>query len=692
MSSILYALQDRARETSSSSLSPKPMIMGAAEGPLKTFKVTLDQLAENLEPTAGRRKLLTAITWPYKEAEINKILKSIEQQKTSITLALELDHSRLSEAIRKEVALLSNQVRGVDEKIYNLCNTEDSMNIQHWLDAPDPHLEYSTALRQRCPATGSWFLKENVYEQWLVDTNLSIWLHGNPGCGKTFLCATVLEHILALPASGVVSMPPTEPSYHELYFFFDGKDDAKQRLRNMIRSLVQQMCTQLGGSANEVRALFSACGGGKRQPECEQLLTVLHQLLSRSEGAYLVIDALDECHERHGLLTAIQEIANWEDVRVHLFFTSRREAEIEDSMAFLRKEVYKVRIDSDTIDPDIRRYVRHRLQKDPALKRWHKDQETQYEIEAALTTKANGMFKWVACQLDQLSSALSIFEVRKLLKELPKDLDGTYTRVLNSIAENRTHYVFKVLKWLACSKMPVTLWRIAEIITIDVDEDPRVNFEKRFRDPKDVLTICPSLIVFKGENLESTSVLELAHSSVREYLVHEPTQTGERRPYSFREPEAHAVIARDCIAYLLDAGGWASLLGARNHDYPLLHYAIWQWIGHAEEAIKDKDVDVSLLVDEFLASGNDILRSWIHLHCSSGFKDTSIINLSMRMLFAELGGLSRSVKSLLDPENGHEALHSSKLTRQGTIPAGRAYTGFGLYSVGEDVEEESSLH
>ncbi|KAL8967981.1 MAG: hypothetical protein Q9183_002675 [Haloplaca sp. 2 TL-2023] len=467
-------------------------------------------------------------------------------------------------------------------------------------------------------------------------------------------------------------MPPTELSYHVLYFFFDRNDNMKQQLPSMIRSLVQQMCTQLGGSPNEVRALYSACGDGKRQPERERLLVVLHQLLARSAGAYLVIDALDECQDRHDLLKVIQEVASWADVQLHLLFSSRRETEIEDSMKSLQREVYKEHIDSDAIDADIQRYVQHRLQSDPALKRWQGDHETQYEIEAALTDKANGMFKWVACQLDQLSSALSIFEVRRLLKELPEDLNGTYTRVLESIAKERTHYVFKVLKWLACSKLPMTLTEVAEIITINVDEHPRVNFSKRFRDPRDVLTICPSLIVFKGEELNGTSVLELAHSSVYEYLIHEPTQRGERKPYSFREPEAHATIASDCIAYLLDVGGWASLLGARHCDYPLLSYAVWQWIRHTEKAVKNKDIGVSLLVDDFFASSNDTLRSWVHLYCPSMFKGTSLIHPCMNVVFAKLGDLSRSVKVLLDSDNESEARDASELTRRGTLLPGRA--------------------
>ena len=242
---------------------------------------------------------------------------------------------------------------------------------------------------------------------------------------------------------------------------------------------------------------------------------------------------------------------------------------------------------------------------------------------------------------------MSVFEVRELLKTLPSDLDSTYSQILDSIATERAQYLLKVLKWLACSGIPITLRQAAEIITIDAAHRPRVHFDKRFRDVTDVLSICPSPITYQGGEVSASSILELSHSSVREYLIPSRDRDGGSKPYIFREAEAHAAIAHDCIIYLLDVGGWSAILGSRHFDYPLLSYAAWNWIEHAQEAVKDGNITIGLLVNDFLSADNTILRHWADLHCPPAMGDIPPLKPHMDIVFTQIGDLSRSVKRLL---------------------------------------------
>ena len=104
-------------------------------------------------------------------------------------------------------------------------------------------------------------------------------------------------------------------------------------------------------------------------------------------------------------------------------------------------------------------------------------------------------FQWVKCQLDALGRCLSLSSLRKALRSLPKDLDDTYARILQSI-DNDEHskLVAMIMQWLAYSRRPMYLTEISEVLTVDPDDDHPFNMERRLEDPQDLLRICSSLV------------------------------------------------------------------------------------------------------------------------------------------------------------------------------------------------------
>ena len=176
-----------------------------------------------------------------------------------------------------------------------------------------------------------------------------------------------------------------------LYFYFDFKDVEKQGHEKMIRSLILQLSSQLGGTPQSLEALHSSCGSGGRQPTPDMLLATLHQIMKSFEEIFIVLDALDECSDRQGLLEDIEQFKHWTDVNLHILSTSRREKDIEERMEPLARCEGKIRLDSMHINEDIRAFVHEKLQTDVKLKRWGKEPKAQQEIENALMDKAHGM-------------------------------------------------------------------------------------------------------------------------------------------------------------------------------------------------------------------------------------------------------------------------------------------------------------
>ena len=135
------------------------------------------------------------------------------------------------------------------------------------------------------------------------------------------------------------------------------------------------------------------------QPEQQQQLEwlVCTPLRSLKETRIMVVDALDECPkldgERAKLLDIIHQIYSWEMKPVHILVTSRRELDIEESLAQNLTGLGSfemISLQGPQVEQDIQKYLRHRLQ-DRQFSKW--DENLKRDIELRLASQANGM--WV---------------------------------------------------------------------------------------------------------------------------------------------------------------------------------------------------------------------------------------------------------------------------------------------------------
>ncbi|KAL9134056.1 MAG: hypothetical protein Q9175_004768 [Cornicularia normoerica] len=677
---FLFILQDQADQAKQGDQwSSTLQSLNVPEGPLDQFRRALERLSSKLaSPATGLKRLGKAVTWPFQKEEIKEILGSIERQKSLLNLARQNDHMKLSKAIKIDVASMRDEVEEVANKVSRIQMsqiTSEDLTIIEWLAAPDPSTNYNRALKDRNPKTGSWFIESSAYADWKVTPRSFLWLYGIPGCGKTILSSTILQNVLeqyhAKPTSAV------------LYFYFDFNDAEKQRHEKMIRSLICQLSMYCAVSV--LQNLHSSCLSGRRQPTWEVLLNTLRQMTASLEDIYIILDALDECAERDELLTDLEEIVSWEDANLHVLTTSRRKKDIEEALTLLSDERNRIGIQSALVNADIRTYTHDRLQIDRKLRRWLKRPEVQLEIEDTLMKKADGMFRWAACQLDSLGDCFHLPHLRHALASLPKTLDDTYARILCNIDKRYSHYnkhILKILQWLTFSTRPLRLEELAEVFAIDIDETSRFDPGRRLPEPRDILTLCSSLItltnsVYDASDEGSGSVLSedsqdpdadsvaessdsggstiyvrLAHFSVKEYLVSDRIQHGAAPRYSIREIESHAVLAEDCIAYLLQFDEPGSLTLETLGQSPLAGYAAQFWFAHAKVAEKGPIQTATVLsMKLFMAEGEGFLN-WIRIFDSDRYGQQNLRlglnDLASPIYYASLAGVFESVKMLIE--------------------------------------------
>ena len=224
-------------------------------------------------------------------------------------------------------------------------------------------------------------------------------------------------------------------------------------------------------------------------------------------------------------------------------------------------------------------------------------------------------FQWVKCQLDALGRCPNLSSLRKTLRSLPKDLDDTYARILQSIDdEEYTNLFARVVQWLAYSREPMSLADISEVLTVDPEDDHQFDVDRRLEDPKDLLRICSSFVTTvprpedpekylrfcsnslmtlhqpgqHGTSPGSGEILQFAHFSVREYLESARIHDGPAKRYAIQEIHSNNFLAECCIIYLRHPdvleSSYRDRWGFYNEKYPFAIYAANYWVEHAERA------------------------------------------------------------------------------------------------------------
>ena len=336
-----------------------------------------------------RRAWLQALSWPFNEPDIKKVVEKISRYKATFSLALGVDGAGLTLAIHdlgietnNNITELKDAVSDIGNQLQSEKSKEQRRAIERWLSAPDPSTNHDRASRSRQGTSGKWFLKSEIFVQMQEQKSL-VWLYGIPGCGKTVLCSTVINELKArYTSSGEVVIA---------YFYFDFNDSSKQNPEDMARSLMLQFSEQSHSALEKVTGLYHTCGGGRRAPALAESISTIIEMIEALQEAFIILDALDECTNVPALMDAITTVQTLETCKLHTVVTSRNLPEIEESISPLTSQRGKVRVGGSSVDQDIEAYIDSRIHSDRGLSRWKGKPHVQQEIREALTEKADGM-------------------------------------------------------------------------------------------------------------------------------------------------------------------------------------------------------------------------------------------------------------------------------------------------------------
>jgi ankyrin repeat protein len=310
------------------------------------------------------------------------------------------------------------------------------------------------------------------------------------------LCAVVIERLIEDHANNV------DLSY--AYYYFDFRDREKQNALNFISSLCGQLCHWLDPIPKEVVLLYQTCHRGMQRPVITRLLSLFKGLVMKLKEVFIVIDAIDECpkgSDREGLLQALTTIKGFRLSNLHIMVSSRMESDIDNRLRCLITSP-TMSLTNPSVNSDISRYIQHFIDSEPKLCRW--PQHIKNDIQYSLSEQSRGMFRWVFCQLDILKKCLSVRDIQTALRTLPKTLEETYARILETVPEEYHEKLHKALYWLVFSRRPMTMEEIAEAMVSGPDCSNNWDENSKLNDPRDVLEVLGSLVMVTSSAMQKS--------------------------------------------------------------------------------------------------------------------------------------------------------------------------------------------
>ncbi|KAH9167666.1 hypothetical protein EDB89DRAFT_1909840 [Lactarius sanguifluus] len=448
------------------------------------------------------------------------------------------------QVVKSEVQLVGANVEAIDDKVQTIAEdaTEVKIIVQQttdriddvkrnqlreslrkWQSPPDPSTNHNIAGDRQHEGTAEWFFEGNQFENWKVNGSL-LWIHGKPGSGKSVLCSAIINNITTMCKARSALMA---------YFYFDFRDVDKKARRNLLPSLLIQLSTHSNAFCDILSRLYETHDKGARQPSDKALIQCLEEMLTLpNQGpVYLVIDALDECPDTFGVPSArkqvldlLKDLVSLRLSNLHIGVTSRPEADIRDALESLASQTVSLQ-DERGQKKDIASYVRSVVYFDLSIcmRRWRK--EDKEHVIKTLSERADGMFRWVFCQLEVLQKCLPQ-NVQRVLRELPNSLDETYERMLREIGKVNPDQAYRLLQCLTVATRPLRVDELAEVLALDFDGAkggiPVLNSDWRWDDEQQgVLSTCSSLIIVVDDEYSETRVVQFAHFSVKEFLTSE---------------------------------------------------------------------------------------------------------------------------------------------------------------------------
>jgi len=181
------------------------------------------------------------------------------------------------------------------------------------------------------------------------------------------------------------------------YFYFDFRDINKQKLCDLLPSLLSQLSVRSDPCHDVLFGLYSAHNRGEKKPSDRAMTECLKEMLHilAPGPTFIILDALDECpvtssipSPREEVLDLVDELVRLRLPNLHICVTSRPEFDIQAVLECLTLRPVSLH-DETGQQQDIADYVSSFVHSDRRTARW-REEDKDFVIKT-LSEKADGM-------------------------------------------------------------------------------------------------------------------------------------------------------------------------------------------------------------------------------------------------------------------------------------------------------------
>ncbi|KAI2637963.1 hypothetical protein GGS26DRAFT_435333 [Hypomontagnella submonticulosa] len=495
-------------------------------------RLAAEQLAQSIERDLNRVERSEAA----KERRYAQMERQLEEEKRR-------QSSENQGRIVAELAEIRNYLRGRAQDRVERMNSR----IQHWLAAPSFQDAYKRAIQTRQEGTMSWIQQDPLFGRWVSqEPNLRtdgyrsnvLWIHGNPGSGKSILAGTIVEILQTLPShithgyANNQGLAPTRPSSRPevYYFFFQFHDPAHNHAIQAYRAILCQAIwkrRQDESLLDQFSFIMDEESQGQQISFESALLDLLRFCLP--ENSILLFDGIDECEDDTPFVASVLKLCQ-SLPSIKVSFLSRINVQGLRQAIPVDRQLYLQRAMNVN---DLRAFLSHEMNSlfnDGFLPRGTTLGDLE-RLTARLIHGADGMFLWARLMINYLRSPFFITASERLdaIMEinLPEGLEKMYYRIFSLIYESGQRgreLAVRVLAWTSYSPTPMSSSQIRQALVAEGFSRP-TTVSGRITEFEDAAVLaCAGLV--ERHYLETTvpcdsngaCVMKLIHQSAKEMI------------------------------------------------------------------------------------------------------------------------------------------------------------------------------
>lgn len=454
-----------------------------------------------------------------------------------------------------------------------------------------------------------WLSETPEYLDWLEPNKLHehhgfLWIKAHPGAGKSTLVKSALHNAGKTMSGDFIS-----------FFFNAGGDELEKSTVGMYRSLLFQLLRKIP----RLQTVFNSLGRTVRSGKIPQwsinpLKTLFESTIENLEQSPLTcfIDAIDECgvmqiRDMISFFESISEMAMSRGISFRVCLSSRHYPYITISKGLSLDLGQQVGHDQDIVS-----YITGKLKLGGG--------KLAQQIQTQLIEKASGIFTWIVLVVGILQREYDDGYTHTLLQRLddiPEDLDELFRNILSRDSRHEAQLLL-CIQWALFSRYPLRAEQLYLAIIVGVDPIAASTWEPDQVGDADVrrFILSSSKGLVEVNKSRDNPTVQFIHGSVREFFFKDglrsiwPDLKGNFRG------ESHEQLKQCCIKYLsivISSPGlkftswrlWEHRIQAER-KFPLLEYALWTVIYHANEAL-------AFGVDQAQFLQNFDLAGWIRL-------------------------------------------------------------------------------